>query len=124
MPITTFEDTQQMLKAYKRKKRELAKIKEQFFKIETEFITIKQKNLLMEEELTQTQKKCAKAEKALKQTLLREHHKDHSLLEKNLAIKTKEADVFHKELTNQKAENHKLRERVRDLLSKTDTDQV
>ena len=66
MPITTFEDTQQMLKAYKRKKRELAKIKEQFFKIETEFITIKQKNLLMEEELTQTQKKCAKAEKALK----------------------------------------------------------
>jgi len=28
LPITSFEDTQQMLKAYKRKKRELTKIKE------------------------------------------------------------------------------------------------
>ena len=57
-----------MLKAYKRKKREVAKMKESFFKIETEFITLRQKNVLVEEELAQTQKRCAKAEKALKQT--------------------------------------------------------
>jgi len=51
LPITSFEDTQQMLKAYKRKKREVAKMKESFFKIETEFITLQQKNVLVEEEL-------------------------------------------------------------------------
>lgn len=51
MPITNFEDIQQLMRAYKRKKRELAKVKEQFFKIETEFMTIKQKNMLMEEEI-------------------------------------------------------------------------
>lgn len=66
LPITSFEDTQQMLKAYKKKKRELTKLKEMFFKMETEFMTIKQKNIILEEELTATQKRCTKAEKALK----------------------------------------------------------
>jgi len=40
IPITNFEDTQQMLRAYKKKKRELAKMKEQFFKMETQLISI------------------------------------------------------------------------------------
>jgi hypothetical protein len=40
IPITTFEDTQQMLRAYKKKKRELAKMKEHFFKMETSLISI------------------------------------------------------------------------------------
>jgi hypothetical protein len=54
MPITSFEDTQQMLKAYKKKKREITKLKEALFKLETEFITVRQKNILLEEELHQT----------------------------------------------------------------------
>jgi len=43
-----------MLRAYKKKKKDLAKMKEQMFKLETEFMTSRQKNLLVEEELTQT----------------------------------------------------------------------
>jgi predicted nucleic acid-binding Zn-ribbon protein len=43
-----------MLKAYKKKKRELTKLKEMFFKMETEFMTIKQKNIILEEELAAT----------------------------------------------------------------------
>ena len=66
IPVTTFEDTQQMLRAYKKKKRELAKLKESFYKMETEFVSIKQKNVLIEEELGQTQKRLVKAEKQLK----------------------------------------------------------
>ena len=66
MPITSFEDTQQMLRAYKKKKRELAKIKEQFFKLETEFITVKEKAKHQEEDVAMIHKKLAKAEKALK----------------------------------------------------------
>lgn len=40
----------------------------------------------------------AKAEKSLKQAQLREQSKDTSLIEKQLDLKTKEADVFQKEL--------------------------
>lgn len=94
LPMTSFEDTQQMIKAYKRKKRELAKLKDQFFKMETEFLTIKQKNSIYEEELAHAQRRCHKAEKALKQLQMKEQQKDNSLLEKNLLLKTKEAEVF------------------------------
>jgi predicted transcriptional regulator len=41
-----------MLRAYKRKKRELAKIKEQFFKLETEFLQVKEKGKNHEEEMS------------------------------------------------------------------------
>jgi len=51
IPLTSFEDTQQMLRAYKKKKKEIVKLKESKFKIETEFMTLKQKNSLIEEEL-------------------------------------------------------------------------
>ena len=54
LPVTSFEDTQQMLRAYKKKKRELAKIKEQFFKLETEFLQVKEKGKSYEEELAIT----------------------------------------------------------------------
>ena len=37
IPITTFEDTQKMLQAYKKKKREIMKMKDSFFKLEQEF---------------------------------------------------------------------------------------
>ena len=72
----------------------------------------------MEEELSSTNKKLAKAEKQLKQVQLREQQKDSSLLEKQLSIKNEESDVFQKQLQVQKAENQKLREKVKDLLSK------
>ena len=49
---------------------------------------------------------------------MREQLKDTSLIEKNLLLKTKEAEVYQKELKNQKSENQKLREKVRDLLKK------
>ena len=63
IPVTIFEDTQQMLKAYKRKKKELAKLKESYFKLETDLMSTKQKNTLLEQELSQTQNKLIKADK-------------------------------------------------------------
>jgi predicted nucleic acid-binding Zn-ribbon protein len=55
-----------MLKAYKKKKREITKLKQTLFKFETEFMTINQKNALLEEEVATHAKRSAKAEKALK----------------------------------------------------------
>lgn len=66
IPITAFEDTQQMLRAYKKKKKELTRLKDTMFKLETEFMTLKQKNSLTEEELGQTQKRLMKSEKQVK----------------------------------------------------------
>lgn len=51
LPITTFEDTQQMLRAYKKKKREILKLKEQIFTMDTEFMKMKQTNITLQEEL-------------------------------------------------------------------------
>lgn len=45
-----------MLRAYKKKKRELIKMKESFFKIETEFLKVQQKNVDLEDELNSTKK--------------------------------------------------------------------
>ena len=80
LPITTFEDTQQMLKAYKKKKRELLKMKENFFKIETEFMKLQQGNVNLEEELSSTKKQLQKLQKTLKQTQIREQSKDINLI--------------------------------------------
>ena len=66
IPITAFEDTQQLLRAYKKKKKELARIKEGMFKLETEYMTLKQRNSLVEEELGQTQRRLLKADKQIK----------------------------------------------------------
>ena len=54
IPVTTFEDTQKMLQAYKKKKREIMKMKDVCFKLEQEYMSVKQKNLLVEEELATT----------------------------------------------------------------------
>ena len=49
LPITSYENTQQMLRAYTKKKREIAKLKETIFRLETEFLTMKQNHTLVEE---------------------------------------------------------------------------
>lgn len=82
VPITTFEDTQKMLIAYKKKKREIMKMKDQYFKLEQEFMTVKQKSILVEEELTTTQKRLTRAEKQLKQNQLKEHINDDGIVKR------------------------------------------
>lgn len=72
----------------------------------------------MEEELSSTTKKLSKAEKTLKQVQLREQQKDSTLLEKQLSLKSEETEVFQKQLQVQKQENQKLREKVKELLTK------
>lgn len=49
--ITNLEDSEGLIKAYKKKKVELEELKERYYTIETEFFTEKQKNLLLEEDL-------------------------------------------------------------------------
>ena len=73
---------------------------------------------MIEEELASTKKKLTKSEKNLKMVQMREQKNDSSLIEKQLTLKSKEVEVFQQDLQNQKNENQKLREKVRDLLKK------
>jgi hypothetical protein len=49
---------------------------------------------------------------------MKESSRDSNLLEKELTQKRKQSDMYQRELANQKFENQKLREKVRELLSK------
>jgi multidrug resistance efflux pump len=59
-------------------------------------MTIKQKNSIFEEELTHSQRRCHKAEKALQQLKMKEQQKDNSLLKRILCLKQKKLRSFKK----------------------------
>jgi hypothetical protein len=49
--ITNLEDSEGLIRAYKKKKGEYEELKERYYTIETEFFTEKQKNKMLEEDL-------------------------------------------------------------------------
>ena len=48
--ITNLEDSESLIRAYKKKKAELEEYKQKFYETETEFFITKQKNIHLEEE--------------------------------------------------------------------------
>lgn len=50
MNFTNLEDSEALMRAYKKKKVELEELKERFYVLETEFFTEKQRAVLLEEE--------------------------------------------------------------------------
>ena len=56
-----------MIRAYKKKKNELEDVKEKLYIIETEYFTEKQKNILVEEEVTLLRKNIIRLERSLKE---------------------------------------------------------
>ncbi len=79
-----------MIRAYKKKKVELEEIKEQFYKIETEYFTEKQKAYLLDEELQQLRTALIKAEKTVRENQLRDSRRDTDVLQRQLDLKNKE----------------------------------
>lgn len=71
-----------MIRAYKKKKNELEDAKDALYKIETEYFTEKQKNILIEEEVVQLRNNLIKAERQLKEVQLKEQRKDDQLLQR------------------------------------------
>ena len=49
--FTNLEDSESMIRAYKKKKVELDDLKERFYRTETDFYTEKQKAVLLDEEV-------------------------------------------------------------------------
>ncbi len=67
MNLTNLEDSEAIIRAYKKKKSELEDMKERFYKMETEYFTEKQKNMLLDEEVNTLRVTCIRTDRALKE---------------------------------------------------------
>lgn len=67
MNLTNLEDSEAIIRAYKKKKNELEDMKERFYKMETEYFTEKQKNVLLDEEVNTLRGTCMRTDRALKE---------------------------------------------------------
>ena len=77
-----------------RKKNELTDSKEKYYKMETEYFTEKQKNMLMEEEVGSLRANLTRAERQLKEVQLRQQKNEGELYMKQLQLKTKENEAY------------------------------
>ena len=66
------EDSESLIRAYKKKKAELEGLRDQFFSVETQLFTVSQKNVIVEEENTQLRSRVAELERLLKESQMRE----------------------------------------------------
>lgn len=82
--ITNLEDSEALIRAYKKKKNELEDTKERFYKMETEYFTEKQKNMLMEEEVHNLRSNLGRSERLLKNLQMKEQRNEGERFQKQL----------------------------------------
>ncbi|CDW80788.1 ribosomal protein s20 [Stylonychia lemnae] len=116
--ITNLEDSEALIRAYKKKKNELEEMKNVYYRIETDYFTEKQRALLLEEENQHMKVSLSKAEKSLREAQLRESRRDTDVLQKQLQLKAQEIQAYQNEVHNQKLENQKLREKLKDSMTR------
>ena len=76
----------------------------------------------MAEENDTLKERVAQLEQQLKETQMREvRREDTESLQKQLQIKTKEVEVYQKEAANQRLQNSKLREKMKELVARKST---
>ena len=113
------EDSESLIRAYKKKKNELETLRDQFYKVETQLFEVSQKQVIVEEENSTLKGRVAELERLLKESQMRELRNSNSgALSQQLAIKTKEVEMYAKEVQNQKAINFKLQDKMKDLLKR------
>jgi predicted flavoprotein YhiN len=96
--ITNLEDSEGLIRAYKKKKAELDDIKERFYQIETDYFTEKQKNVLLEEDVGKLRITLNKTERLLKEVQLKESRKDSDIIMKQLLLKQQEIEAYKAEV--------------------------
>ena len=96
--FSQMEDSESLVRAYKKKKTELQTIQEQFYQVETQMIMATQQNVILNEENSALKARVADLERMLKESQMRELRKESSqTLTKQLEIKTKEVEMYQKE---------------------------
>lgn len=60
------EDSESLIRAYKKKKTELEELKEKYYRVETDLFTERQKNMMLEDELRLIKVDYKRVERELK----------------------------------------------------------
>lgn len=66
------EDSESLIRAYKKKKNELETLRDQFYKTETQLFEVSQKQVIVEEENNSLKGRVAELERLLKESQMRE----------------------------------------------------
>lgn len=98
--ITNLEDSEGMVRAYKKKKAELEELKERFYHLETDCFTERQRSRLLEEDVHKLRLSLARAEKVAKDAQLKDSRRDTEVLARQLQLKTQEAAAYQEELVH------------------------
>lgn len=72
----------------------------------------------MEEDTSKLRVNLLKTEKQLKELQMKDSRKDSDILLKQLQMKSQEANAYQTELANQRSENSKLRDKIKELMSR------
>ena len=96
--ITNLEDSEGMVRAYKKKKGELEELKERYYHLETDCFTERQRSRLLEEDVSKLRASLARAEKVAKDAQLKDSRRDTEVLARQLHLKTQEAAAYQEEL--------------------------
>ena len=93
------EDSESLIRAYKKKKAELETLRDQFYHVETQLFTINQKHVLVEEENSTLKHRVNDLERLLKESQMREIQRESAdAMGQQLAIKTNEVEMYQKEV--------------------------
>jgi len=66
------EDSESLIRAYKKKKTELEQLRDQFYQTETQLFTVSQQHVIMGEENTSLKRRVVELERMLKDSQMRE----------------------------------------------------
>lgn len=66
--FTNLEDSESLIRAYKKKKVELEELKEQYYRIETDYFTEKQRANILDDEVQQLRIAFTKADKQVRES--------------------------------------------------------
>lgn len=92
---TMMEDSESLIRAYKKKKADLETLRDQFYQVETQLFTVSQKHVIVEEENVGLRSRVAELERLLKESQMREIRRESAdAMSQQLAIKTKESEMY------------------------------
>ena len=97
--FSTMEDSESLIRAYKKKKAELETLRDSFYEVETQLFTVSKQHVIMEEENGHLKNRVAELERLLKESQMREIKKESAdAMSKQLALKSREVEMYQKEV--------------------------
>jgi len=117
MNFSTLEDSESLIRAYKKKKAELLTLRDSYYQVETQLFTVSKQHVIMDEENLTLKSRVSELERLLKESQMREIRRESAdAMGKQLTLKAKEVEMYQKEVQHQKAINVKLQEKMKELV--------